>query len=466
MGLAARFTLGIGIGAVLVALPTTWLLLRTAESLQREASEAARRDLALTTGAMRSAGAKLPPDLRGHTYPEEGGQILQVAVDRIETAGGSEVARIYRVMESPGGEGAGEGPGEPAVLFASAEDDPAATSRLVVLVLMVTGGMVLAVVVLGAWIARRAVAPVQSMIEDVLAVSRGHLDHAIRPRAAVGEVAALARALDRTVQEIRAREEAERTVARSQREAELLRELRRNLRPMKVEAPGGYAVETCVLEAEGAGSGDFVDAIGDLEGRLTLVVGATAARGTPGALLMAMTRAYLRDAILQGQSPAHACAATNTALNRDLVRGLYASGVVARLEPLAGRVELVSAGHKAPAVRWEAAGGQLRKLQPNGIALGFDEGPVFRKSLETASVELQPGDALLLFSPGVFECAGAQGRALGESGAYALARLAALDGLESMERKLRAFLGGPPRGDLAFALLRRLPGPRRGQAAS
>ncbi|TAH36808.1 MAG: HAMP domain-containing protein [Planctomycetota bacterium] len=452
LGLVGRITLWLGAGALVFAVPTTFLLLRVAASLQREAVEDARREMAATTARMRAAGAELPGELPAERV-EHGGVDLQIARGEVSTSSGPREARIYRAVEpGAGSESAAE---QPILLFAPAQDDPAASSRLLVLVLMVTGGLVVVTVALGAWVARRAVTPVQAMIEDVMAVSRGRIDHLVHVQSASGEVAQLGRAVDRMVRDLVAKEAAQRALAKSQRESELLRELRRNLLPMTVAAPSGYTIETRLLEAEDAGSGDFVDALADDRGRLTVVVGATAARGTPGALLMAMTRAYLRGAILQGQPLAAACDSTNASLNRDLARGLYASAVVARLEPESGQVELVSPGHKAPAIRYDAASGQLRKIQPNGIALGFDQGPVFRRSLETTGLQLKPGDALFLFSPDAFDCTSADGRPLGENGVYTLAKLAVQEGLASMEGKLHSFLGAPPRTDLAFALLRR-----------
>ena len=451
LGLVGRITLWLGLGSLLFALPTTFILLDTADDLQRDAVETARRDMAATTGRLLHDQAQLPGEVAAQRVEGRDGVDLQIGRAAVNTTAGPVEARIYRPPVS----GANGNEAAPLQLFAPPEDDRGATRRLRILVVMITGGLVVVTVALGAWVARRAAAPLRTMIEDVMAVSRGRIDHPIHAQAAGGEVAQLGRAVDRMVRDWIAKEEAQAALAKSQRESELLRELRRNLLPMTVAAPPGYRLETRLLEAAGAGSGDFVDALADAGGRLTLVVGATAARGTPGALLMTMTRAYLRGAVQQGLSPAGACELANASLNRDLSRGLFASAIVARLDPGSSQVELVSAGHRAPAIRWDAAAAQLRKLQPNGIALAFDQGPVFRQALEAVSFALQPGDGLLFFSPGAFECQSPDGRALGENGMYALAKVALQEGLEAMERKLHGFLGGAPRTDLAFALLRR-----------
>lgn len=452
MGIAGRFTLGLGLAAVLFAVPATFGLLKGTESVTADAVENARRDMAGYTADLVAKGGTVRPGLEVNRTSIGKNYSLQTATAEVETSSGPIAARIYRVPST-------EDPGITLTeMFAPPKDDPKVQEKLFFLVLMVTGGLVLITVIVGSIIARRTAAPLQAMIEDVMAVSRGRADHSIRARSAAGEVAHLARAVDRMVRDLVEKQETQAALEKRQREAEVLRELRRNLQPMAMEPPTGFVVETTLLEASGAGTGDFVDSLSDGEGRPILVVGATAARGTPGALLMAMTRAYLRSACLEGHNPAEACDITNTSLNRDLARGLFASAMVARLNPAESQVELVSAGHKAPAVRWDAASGQLRKLQPNGIALGFDQGPVFRKSLEYLTLELKPKDGLFMFSPETFECTNAKGVKLGEKGVYSLAKIAMEKGLPAMEKQLRAFLGDAPDSDLGFALMRRSEG--------
>ncbi|RMH05270.1 MAG: HAMP domain-containing protein [Planctomycetota bacterium] len=448
-GIAARFTLGLGLVALLFAGPATLLLIRGVRDLSGETAEQAWLGMAFETGRMMAAGAELPEaPLAARQHSGPAGVVVQTADTEVRIGPERRPARLFRVV-------AGDDGALGRVDLYAPPGPPESGNRLLVLVLLVTGGLVLVVVLFGAVTARRVAVPLREMIDDVLAISRGRLDHRIRTRRAVGEVVLLGRAVERMVADLTEGQESQRQLERRQREIEVLRQLRRNLRPMTLEPPTGYRIDSALVEAAGPGTGDFVDCLADGEGRPTLVVGATATRGLPGALLMAMTRAYLRGAVLGGAGPAEACDTTNSSLNRDLARGLYASAMVARLEPADGSVELVSAGHEAPAVRWDADAGQFRKLQPNGIALGFDQGPVFRKSLEVLRLVLHPGDALFLFSPAAFRVHGAGGRELGEKGVYALARIAVEQGLEAMQERLAAFLAGAPDADLAFALVRR-----------
>ncbi len=450
MGLAGRFTIGLGLMATAVALVAGFILWKGANKLSNQMASKSRAEMARKTGEILASGPR-EGTIQGRNLSAPEGVTIQTGQVNVATEKGPIEALVYQISvaaEDPTAEG------QRRLLYAPVRGTADAGQELLVLIVMVCGGLVVATVIFGAVSARRVAAPLMDMVEDVAAISRGRLDRHIHAEGEAKEITFLARAVDRMVRDLVKGQQNRRDLEQRQLEAESLRELRRNLKPLSSEGPAGWDVDTLQLEAGGPGTGDFVDSIGGAEGGNTLVVGSTASRGMPGALLMAMTRAYLRGAIQQGASAAEACGRTNASLNRDLARGLYASAMVLQLQGSDGKAEMVSAGHKAPAVRWDAAAGQLRKIQPNGIALGFDEGAIFTGSLEVVHLDLVPGDALLLFSPGLFELENAAGRGLGEAGVYTLAKIALEQGLGVMEQKLTAFLGGPPEGDLAFALLR------------
>ena len=128
--------------------------------------------------------------------------------------------------------------------------------------------------------------------------------------------------------------------------------------------------------------------------------------------------------------------------------------MAARFNPQTGEGEIVSAGHQSPAVRFDAESGEMRTLQPNGIALGFDGGPIFRYSIETLQLQLKDGDAMFMYSPRATTCVNAAGKELGEKGVYALAKIAVESGLEVMQEKLLKYLGDNAHPDLGFVLIR------------
>jgi len=449
MGIAARFTLGLGLVASVFASIAAFVLLQGVQEMGTDLVNEAQSELMAKTIRLEADNA-LRGAMEMSSRATTSGIPVQTGVGLVTSTRGEEKVRVF-LAKRPA---SGGNPAEDVTMYAPADVGGDTGMRVLALIVLVCGALVAATVMMGAFTARRLAAPLNEMVEDVMAISRGHLDRQIRGEDAVGEVAHLAVAMERMVEDLLESQDNQEALAASEAEAENMRELRRNLQPMAMNPPAGWSIETCLVEAGGAGTGDFVDAMDDGLGHITALVGAPATHGMPGALLMAMTRAYLRSSLLGGAEPSVAFDSANTSLNRDLARGLYCSVIAARVDTENGHVEMVSAGHQAPAVRWDAAAGQLRKLQPNGIALGFDKGPIFRNSIETLNLELLPGDALVLFSPLAFDCSSPTGKQLGEAGVYQLAKLAVDQGLDAMEAKLRAFLQSEPETDLAFALIR------------
>jgi sigma-B regulation protein RsbU (phosphoserine phosphatase) len=72
------------------------------------------------------------------------------------------------------------------------------------------------------------------------------------------------------------------------------------------------------------------------------------------------------------------------------------------LDPLSGSMLCASAGHTPLLIA--RRDGSVELLNPGGIALGFDGGPIFQRSIRERRVRLESGDRVLLYTDGVVEC--------------------------------------------------------------
>src|SRR3954471_16687960 len=161
----------------------------------------------------------------------------------------------------------------------------------------------------------------------------------------------------------------------------------------------------------GAGvGGDFYDVFPVADG-WALSLGDVAGKGTAAAAVTALLRHTLRIAAHLERAPVGALRRLDEALLRDGAEDRTASAVclVLRRHERGAEIVLASAGHPPPLIR--RADGRVEETLRPGTLLGALPGP---EPVE-ATVVLEPGDVLVLFTDGVTEARGAGGL-LGEEG--------------------------------------------------
>jgi serine phosphatase RsbU (regulator of sigma subunit) len=322
-------------------------------------------------------------------------------------------------------------------------------------------GTVLLVILVGAsvsiLVAGQVAGPLEQIVEDIRHISTGDLQHRTRAKGG-GELGTLARAIDRMTKNLAEARENELALSIRERELALAGEVREALLPQTTPGVPGYEIGAAHLSSSELW-GDFHDFI-EPDGRVGLLVCDVSGKGLPGALVGATARSYLRSALKGGGDVAAALREVNRELARDVKRGMYVSALYVLLDPRAGVAQLVCAGHKMPLVRFASADGKVRVVQPEGIALAFDKGPIFDRRLEVAQVPVEPGDRLVLVNTGAIEVTNAEGRELGDKPLFAtIQKHAALPTAEFLG-KLRTALenyaaGGTLARDVSIVTLRR-----------
>lgn len=324
-------------------------------------------------------------------------------------------------------------------------------------------GTVLLVILVGAsvsiLVAGQVSGPLEQIVEDIRQISTGDLKHRTRVKGG-GELGTLARAIDRMTKNLADAQENELNLSIRNRELALASEVREALLPQSTPAVPGYEIGAAHLSSQELW-GDFHDFL-EPSGRVGLLVCDVSGKGLPGALVGATARSTLRGALKQGGDVAEALREVNRELARDVKRGMYVSALYILLDPREGIATLVCAGHKMPLVRFTAEDGKVRVIQPEGIALAFDKGPIFDRRLEVAQVPVEPGDRLVLVNTGAIEVTNAEGRELGDKPLFAIIQKHAALPTEEFLGKLRTALenysdGGRLERDVSIVTLRRDP---------
>ncbi len=309
-------------------------------------------------------------------------------------------------------------------------------------------GMMLLVLVVGAgvalWVAGQVVRPINLLVDDVRQIAKGNLDHHTSARGGGAEVALLARSIDRMTTELSQAQGAQVELSIREREMGLASGVREALLPLVTPLVEGFDLGGAFLGSDEFG-GDFHDFLELGDGRVGLLVCDVGGTGIPAALIGATARSYMRSELVRGEDVLASMHRINRWLVGDVRRGMYVTALYVLLDPTTASAEVVCAGHKIPLLRYVAEDGKLRVVHPEGIALGFDKGPVFERRLEVQVVTLAPGDRLVLTNSAPVRLANEDGVELGEKNLFSrILKHAPLDTttfLKSLRRDLERFVG-------------------------
>jgi sigma-B regulation protein RsbU (phosphoserine phosphatase) len=183
---------------------------------------------------------------------------------------------------------------------------------------------------------------------------------------------------------------------RLNRELEIAREVQQRLFPQAGPAVPGLEYAGKCRPASSVG-GDYYDFVEMCDGRLGIAIGDISGKGVPAALLMASLQASLRGLAI-ANPPALSTLMVN--LNRLVFdaspSNRYATFFYGVYNPSTREFMYVNGGHNPPMV---FRGAEVLRLEDGGPVIGLF-GPA---QYQQATVQLERGDTLLLFTDGVSE---------------------------------------------------------------
>jgi sigma-B regulation protein RsbU (phosphoserine phosphatase) len=193
------------------------------------------------------------------------------------------------------------------------------------------------------------------------------------------------------------------------RDLEIARDIQRAMLPQEMVTGGGLEAYGFTRPANTVG-GDFYDVLPMPDGRLIIALGDVSGKGSPAALLMALTLAILRTLVDEGLGPAELAQRLNVQVSRHAPGSRFVTMVLAVFDPVTGALQYVNAGQNPPLIR--RMHGAIERLTSGGVALGMFE----LSTYTTGHTSLAAGDVLVLYSDGITEAENKQGIFFDESG--------------------------------------------------
>ena len=191
---------------------------------------------------------------------------------------------------------------------------------------------------------------------------------------------------------------------RVERDLQGAAEVQHRLLPLGSYAGPGYEVAAASIACRAIG-GDFFDYFELPNRAFGLALADVAGKGPPAALLSTALQGILSVHAETGDSPAEVLTRVNLALLRHAVPARFATMFYAVLTDT-GLLHYCNAGHNPPLL----VGHSDAELQRGGPVLGILEDAVFHGD----SVQLHPGDVVVVFSDGVTEALSVTGVEFGE----------------------------------------------------
>jgi phosphoserine phosphatase RsbU/P len=190
--------------------------------------------------------------------------------------------------------------------------------------------------------------------------------------------------------------------------------------------------------------GDYLDYFDFDDGRLGFALGDVAGKGMSAALLTSVLQGIFSTHTLLDLPPP----AILSNVNRNLVKRSTGNRFVTLFFGIldaGGLLTYTNAGHNPPILL--GPDGSIRELTEGGVVLGIFTDAAY----ESATVQLKPGDHVILFTDGVLEALDTKGEEFGETRLHALlkenARRPSSDILARLREAIALFSAGTPQHD-------------------
>ncbi len=195
-----------------------------------------------------------------------------------------------------------------------------------------------------------------------------------------------------------------------------------NMLPAEFEKHDRVEINATMIPAKNVG-GDFYDYFFIDDDHIALVMADVSGKGIPAALGMTITKIVLHDRALAGGTPAEIVSDSNNRICLNNKMQLFITVWFGILDLTSGVVTYTNAGHEYPAIKNGDSSYKLL-VTDNLPPIGTIEDIPY----ENASIKLEPGDRLFLYTDGVTDVKNDDGKRFG------IDRMtAALDNTESMD---------------------------------
>ncbi len=192
--------------------------------------------------------------------------------------------------------------------------------------------------------------------------------------------------------------------------------------------------------------GDFYDFFPIDDHRIGFTMADVSGKGVPAAIFMAVSRTLVKATGLRGLPSNECMTIVNDMLCGESVDSMFVTVFYGIYDLSTGMIDFTNAGHNPPYILHADGTAEMLATKPN-LVLGAVEGMPFTNE----SMQLNPGDAIVMYTDGVTEAENIDHDQFGESRLEAV--LATLKGagseqiVETINAEVKKFAGDAPQSD-------------------
>lgn len=207
----------------------------------------------------------------------------------------------------------------------------------------------------------------------------------------------------------------------------------------------------CLWQPAQAVGGDYCDIAQLDEQQVSLCIGDVSGKGLPAALLMSNLQAAVKANESANLAPQQLVAQVNRLISQNVTGNKFITFFYGLVDTFNQQLTYTNAGHNAPLLL--RRDGSVARLTEGGVVLGVLPDQHFTQ----ATVALQSGDQLLLYTDGISEATNAEGEEFGEDRLLQIGRnpqgLASYAMLQAIDQTVRAFHHAEERDDRTMIVL-------------
>lgn len=193
---------------------------------------------------------------------------------------------------------------------------------------------------------------------------------------------------------------------RMEHELKLATEIQQRFQPSSMPICDGYEFQGISFSCYEIG-GDYYDFIDRHDGKMFVALGDVSGKGTAAALLMSSLHAAIHAQVAAKSTLEETVSSVNKYLANNTPANRFVTLFIAELDVITGTLKYINAGHNPPLIG--RIDGTVEKLDSGGFPLGI----IPMAEYEVGQLQLNSGEALVIYSDGVSEANNIKGDEFG-----------------------------------------------------